>query len=63
MAQAIASIEKMKADLEARRGSVEGVTEAQDFFDEDRKLTYSCYEPEGKASAWTIAELSFRFLK
>jgi hypothetical protein len=28
--------------------------EAQDFFDEDRKLTYSCYEPEGKASAWTI---------
>jgi hypothetical protein len=28
--------------------------EAQDFFDEDRKLTYSCYEPEGRASAWTI---------
>ena len=28
--------------------------EAQDFFDEDRKLTYSCYEPEGKASAWTL---------
>jgi hypothetical protein len=23
-------------------------------FDEDRKLTYSCYEPEGKASAWTL---------
>jgi hypothetical protein len=28
--------------------------EAQDFFEEDRELTYSCYEPEGKASVWTI---------
>jgi hypothetical protein len=28
--------------------------EAQDFFDEDRRLTYSCYEPEGRASAWTL---------
>ena len=28
--------------------------EAQDFFDDDRKLTYTCYEPEGRASAWTI---------
>jgi Tol biopolymer transport system component len=28
--------------------------EAQDFFDEDAKLTYSCYEPEGRSSAWTI---------
>ena len=28
--------------------------EAQDFLDEDRRLTYSCYEPEGKASAWTL---------
>jgi hypothetical protein len=28
--------------------------EAQDFFDDDRKLTYSCYEPEGRASVWTI---------
>jgi Tol biopolymer transport system component len=28
--------------------------EAQDFLDEDRKLTYSCYEPEGRASVWTI---------
>jgi len=28
--------------------------EAQDFFDDDRRLTYSCYEPEGHASAWTI---------
>jgi len=30
------------------------VLEAQDFFDDDRKLTYSCYEPEGRASAWTL---------
>jgi hypothetical protein len=28
--------------------------EAQDFFDDDRKLTYSCYEPESRASVWTI---------
>jgi hypothetical protein len=28
--------------------------EAQDFFDQDRKLTYSCYEPEGRASVRTI---------
>ncbi|HSD65925.1 MAG TPA: hypothetical protein VLF95_04450 [Vicinamibacteria bacterium] len=30
------------------------ILEAQDFFDADRKLTYSCYEPEGRASAWTL---------
>lgn len=28
--------------------------EAQDFFDQDRKLTYTCYEPEGRASVWTL---------
>ena len=28
--------------------------EAQDFFDDDRKLSYTCYEPEGRASAWTL---------
>jgi len=28
--------------------------EAQDFFEDDRKLTYTCYEPEGRSSAWTI---------
>lgn len=28
--------------------------EAQDFYDEDRRLTYSCYEPAGKASVWTL---------
>lgn len=28
--------------------------EAQDFFDNDTKLTYSCYEPGDKASVWTI---------
>jgi hypothetical protein len=28
--------------------------EAQDFFANDSKLTYSCYEPQGKASVWTL---------
>jgi len=28
--------------------------EAQDFFDKDRKMTFSCYEPQGKSSAWTM---------
>jgi Tol biopolymer transport system component len=28
--------------------------EAQDFFDDDSKLSYSCYEPEGRASVFTI---------
>lgn len=28
--------------------------EAQDFFDDDRKLTYTCYERGGTASVWTI---------
>ncbi len=28
--------------------------EAQDFLDDDRKLTYTCYEPQGRASVWTI---------
>ncbi len=28
--------------------------EAQDFFDNDRKMTYTCYEREGHASVWTI---------
>ena len=28
--------------------------EAQDFLDDDRELTFSCYEPEGGASVWTI---------
>ena len=28
--------------------------EAQDFFDDDRTLSYSCYEPEGRASVWTL---------
>ncbi len=30
------------------------VIEAQDFFADDRMLTYSCYEPGGLASVWTI---------
>ncbi len=33
------------------RGSV---LEAQDFFDQDRQLTYTCYERDGLASVWTI---------
>ncbi|MBI5281294.1 MAG: hypothetical protein HY858_06395 [Candidatus Solibacter usitatus] len=28
--------------------------EAQDFFDNDRRMTYTCYEPKGLASVWTI---------
>ncbi len=28
--------------------------EAQDFYDDDRKLTFTCYEPEGKASVMGI---------
>jgi hypothetical protein len=27
---------------------------AQDFFEGDAKMTYTCYEPEGLASVWTI---------
>ncbi len=30
------------------------VLEAQDFFDKDRKLTYTCYERNDQASVWTI---------
>ncbi len=30
------------------------VIEAQDFSDRDQKLTYTCYEPDGRASVWTI---------
>ena len=28
--------------------------EAQDFYDDDRRLTYTCYEPKGRASVWTV---------
>ncbi|MGJ5815094.1 TolB family protein [Paludibaculum fermentans] len=28
--------------------------EAQDFFDNDRKMTFTCYEPKGLGSVWTI---------
>ena len=28
--------------------------EAQDFFDNDKRMTYTCYEPKGLASVWTI---------
>lgn len=28
--------------------------EAQDFFDHDRRMTFTCYEPKGLSSVWTI---------
>jgi len=28
--------------------------EAQDFFENDSKMTYTCYEPKGLSSVWTI---------
>jgi hypothetical protein len=28
--------------------------EAQDFFDADRRMTFSCYEPGDKASVWSV---------
>jgi hypothetical protein len=28
--------------------------EAQDFYADDTRLTYTCYEPQGKASVWTL---------
>ncbi|HEY3442853.1 MAG TPA: hypothetical protein VGK29_18980 [Paludibaculum sp.] len=28
--------------------------EAQDFFDNDRHMTFTCYEPKGHASVWTL---------
>ena len=28
--------------------------EAQDFFDNDSKMTYTCYEPKGLSTVWTI---------
>jgi Tol biopolymer transport system component len=30
------------------------IIEAQDFYDNDRKMTFSCYEPKGLASVMTI---------
>lgn len=35
-------------------GSNACTIEAQDFLDNDSKLTYSCYEPGDKSSVWTI---------
>lgn len=34
--------------------------EAQDFFDNDRRMTFTCYEPEGKASVRTLELASGR---
>ncbi|MFN7922484.1 MAG: hypothetical protein U0Q16_20435 [Bryobacteraceae bacterium] len=30
------------------------VLEAQDFYDNDRQMTFTCYEPQGKGSVWTL---------
>ena len=30
------------------------VLEAQDFYDNDTKLTFTCYEPNNLASVWSI---------
>ena len=36
--------------------------EAQDFYDDDRKMTFTCYEPEGRASVMSFCVLiSWRF--
>jgi hypothetical protein len=37
-----------------RRPTPACALEAQDFFDADRRMTFTCYEPEGRASAWTL---------
>jgi Tol biopolymer transport system component len=28
--------------------------EAQDFYDDDRRMTYTCYEPKGHSSVWAM---------
>jgi hypothetical protein len=28
--------------------------EPQDFYDQDRRMTFTCYEPAGRASVWTL---------
>lgn len=54
----VAEIDLERAELKNRRIAVESpddscTLEAQDFFDNDRKLTYTCYERGGTASVWT----------
>lgn len=55
----VADVDVENAVLKNRRVVVESpddtcTLEAQDFFDNDRKLTYSCYERGGGASVWTV---------
>jgi hypothetical protein len=48
----VAKIVKKKVVYESKdRGCT---LEAQDFYDEDRKMTFTCYEPQGRASAMGI---------
>jgi hypothetical protein len=55
----VAEVDVEAAALRNRRVVVESADdactlEAQDFFDNDRKLTYTCYERGGGASVWTL---------
>ena len=55
----LAEMDVEGATLRNRRVVVESpddacTLEAQDFFDNDRKLTYTCYERGGGASVWTV---------
>lgn len=55
----VADVDVDNAVLKSRRVAVESpddscTLEAQDFFDNDRKLTYTCYERGGGASVWTV---------
>lgn len=55
----VADVDVDNAVLRNRRVVVESpddscTLEAQDFFDNDRKLTYTCYERGGGASVWTV---------
>lgn len=55
----VAEVDVGSAALRNRRLAVESpddacTLEAQDFFDNDRKLTYTCYERGGTASVWTV---------
>jgi hypothetical protein len=52
-------IDGQKATLENKRVVRESASnactlEAQDFYDHDRRMTYTCYEPQGKASVWSL---------
>ncbi|GIU73663.1 MAG: hypothetical protein KatS3mg004_0750 [Bryobacteraceae bacterium] len=54
-----ADVDVESATLRNRRVVVESpddacTLEAQDFFDNDRRLTYTCYERGGTASVWTV---------